>query len=187
MNDSIAVLLENGGQTFIDASDERLVAPYRWRALRQRRGFVYAVARMPGDGLLSLHRLILRAPPGRWVDHVDGDGLNNRRCNLRLASGTENACNRRKRIGPNRFKGIFRSHATNGSRGGRPWTARIQVAGQVFELGAFHTDVEAARAYDEAARDLHGPFARLNFPVETTGPDDPRARQRRESGAFSAP
>ena len=103
-----------------------------------------------------MHNVIAGAPQ---VDHVNGDGLDNRRANLRPASTAQNARNR-SRPSTNRsgFKGVSwvrdRGH----------WRAGIKVDGRSLNLGSFADPVEAAKAYDEAARRLHGKFARPNFP-----------------------
>jgi hypothetical protein len=107
---------------------------------------------------VKLHQLLLDAP---LVDHVNGDGLDNRRSNLRPASHVENARNRARRS-DNRsgFKGV--QHRDDGR-----WRARIQAPTRRIHLGIFPTRIEAAHAYDAAAIELFGEFARLNFPKET--------------------
>ena len=109
-----------------------------------------------------MHRLIWPTAPE--IDHVDGDGLNNRRSNLREAVGTKNQQNKMKAcVGVSRFKGVC-PH-----RDGR-WRANIRVPavgkgrGRQTHLGLFVDEEDAARAYDTAARKHFGEFARLNFP-----------------------
>ena len=101
-----------------------------------------------------MHRVILGLPTGdpRHVDHANGDGLDNRRVNLRLASMTENARNQRVRLHSSQYKGVSAFRRTH------RWTAAIH-------LGYFLTERAAAEAYDDAARRLFGEFARCNFPA----------------------
>jgi AP2 domain/HNH endonuclease len=104
---------------------------------------------------LRLHNLILGAS---GVDHVNGDGLDNRRANLRVATAQQNARNRRPDIGTG-FKGV-RQLAS-----GR-WQARLMIDGKHLRIGTYATPEEAARAYDAAALVHFAEFAYLNFPAE---------------------
>jgi len=106
---------------------------------------------------IRMHRFILSAKAGDLVDHRDGDGLNNQKVNLRLATTAQNGRNQRRRA-DNRsgFKGV----KANGSK----WMARIRANNQRIFIGNFSTKEDAARAYDAVARLLFGEFARLNFP-----------------------
>lgn len=112
-----------------------------------------------------MHRLILRAQPGECVDHKNGDTLDNRRCNLRIATRTQNVWNRGKMKTKNssplasKFIGVALDKSRN------RWKARIQTNGKLLNLGSFETEEEAARAYDYKALELRGEFARLNFSV----------------------
>lgn len=111
-----------------------------------------------------MHRLILSRILGRdlgckeQVDHINHDSLDNRRENLRLASVSENACNRHPRK-DNRsgFKGV------SWHKEKRCWVTRIQVNGKRYEIGHFDDPINAAKAYDITAKELHGKFAVLNF------------------------
>lgn len=95
------------------------------------------------------------------VDHVNGNGLDNRRANLRPATSSQNQANRKlRRDSASGFKGVYWYPDRN------CWRARITVNRQVHSLGYFATREEAARAYDTAASDFFGEFARLNFPKE---------------------
>ncbi|MFH1371423.1 MAG: HNH endonuclease [Planctomycetota bacterium] len=110
-----------------------------------------------------MHRAVLEAPEGTLVDHKNHNGLDNRKDNLRLATYSQNMQNRRKirRACSSRFKGVmFRKEVHRRRR----WRGSIKVGGWMIELGMFKTEVEAARAYDAAAKKHFGEFACLNFP-----------------------
>jgi hypothetical protein len=101
---------------------------------------------------VQLGRWLLNAPADLCVDHINGDPLDNRRCNLRICTPRENSINRR---------GTLRSNPYRGVRSARHrW--RAHIAGR--HIGSFATAEEAARAYDAAARIEFGEFANLNFP-----------------------
>lgn len=107
-----------------------------------------------------LHRLIAtrecgQIPEGMFVDHIDGDPLNNRRGNLRVVTKAQNAANAAARGGVSSYRGVFQRHGK--------WAAQIAKEGVRTSLGTFETEREAAAAYDEAAKSVHGEYARLNL------------------------
>lgn len=93
------------------------------------------------------------------TDHRNGDGLDNRRANLRAATDQDNLRNMRKHRGSSRFKGVC-WHCND-----RCWNVKIRLGGRAVNLGAFADEVAAALAYDAAAREYFGEFAALNFPL----------------------
>ena len=118
---------------------------------RQRNGYVQW-------GEQYLHRIIIRAPRNRQVDHINGNSLDNRRENLRLATCQQNSGNRGQiRRSPWPYKGV-RQRKPDG-----PWTAQIGIDYGLVYLGSFKTSEDAARAYDDAASAHYGEFASLNF------------------------
>jgi hypothetical protein len=135
-----------------------------WRALvPPGRYTTYAIRdiRKP-DGRWTtqrLHRFLLGVTdPKILVDHRDRDGLNNQRENLRIATNSQSNANQRKITGgSSRFRGVSRASK-------RRWRAVIRVNGKNIRLGRFNDEVEAALAYDAAAREHFGEFANLNFP-----------------------
>ena len=108
--------------------------------------------------MIRMHRLILNAKPGELVDHWDGNGLNNRRRNLRPATNSQNLHNRRRTRAKSGFCGVWRS-----GKSSVPWVASIHVKNKAIYLGRFETPEEAARVYDAAAKEHYGEFASLNF------------------------
>lgn len=156
----IEIPLAHGQSAFIDNADEGAVRPYRWFLRKSQAGYHYAYGRLPGTRrLVPLHRLLLDAGLNEFVDHKNGNGLDNRRENLRLCSQSQNCANARKKPGLSKFKGVCKDP------GG--WRAQIVQNYKKYNLGTFPTQEAAALAYDEAARRLFGEFARCNFPATT--------------------
>src|SRR5690606_32935572 len=145
----------------VDSEDISHVKLYNWTA-RPVGGTVYAVrcAKKP-DGKrtnIYMHRDLM-PDDNAYVDHINGDGLDNRRANLRHATHRENLLNRGAVQGSESpYKGVSYHKLT-----GR-WRARIKSDGKTRYLGTHATQEEAARAYDRAAREMFGEFAWVNFP-----------------------
>lgn len=157
--------LTRGKFALVDASNFDWLSQWNWYAqLRQRAGSrnktYYAATCTPrsvGKTTILMHRVILGAPHGIEVDHEDGDGLNNRRSNIRLATSTQNKCNVGKRSNnTSGFKGVH-WHKPSGM-----WHARITVNGKTFSLRYHRNKEQAAKAYEEAAKKYHGEFARVS-------------------------
>lgn len=147
----------------IDADDYDLVSQRNWFVMK--RGYAhYARANYKkpngkwSSGLL-MHRLILGAPKGIHVDHINGNGLDNRRANIRLASMSQNLANRgATRKNTSGFKGVY------WQKNRHKWMASIRCRGHQIHLGYYLDPEEAAKAYDVAAKELFGEFSQLNFP-----------------------
>jgi hypothetical protein len=140
----------------VDDEDFELVSPYTWRLVQGGGGQRYASAWV-GVKDVFMHRLITGAARGKVVDHIDGNPLNNQRANLRVCTQAENQGNRRK-IKP--ASSIYKGVSWVQKR--RKWQASLYVSGRQRLLGRFASEIEAARAYDAAAKQHFGEFALLN-------------------------
>lgn len=152
--------LTKGYVALIDEADvERVISAGKWQVLERGHTSYATQSRWNGSGYdyFALHTFLTG-----WqiTDHINHDGLDNRRANLREATHQQNCWNTRKhRNNSSGYKGVNLFKRT-----GR-WRTEIRVgAGVRLHLGYFDTAEEAARAYDVAAREYHGEFAALNFP-----------------------
>lgn len=147
----------------VDAEDYARCAQFKWSLMRTPHT-CYAY-RKDGADTIYLHRFIVGALTGIEIDHIDRDGLNCRRYNMRVATRVQNARNRivPQTVSGSGYRGVTRRDTIRES-----WAARIMSPDRVrINLGAFDTREEAARAYDAAARRLHGEHAVLNFPGDS--------------------
>ncbi len=157
------ILLTRNKKTWVDTEDFNRLGLFVWFAQirSDKRAFHAArcVTRSGRQITLHMHREILglQYGDGKIVDHINGDGLDNRRCNLRICSSSDNNCNCGSyRGGTSLYKGVS-WHKQN-----RKWQATIQKDGKSHYLGLFISESEAAEVYNIAAVRLHGQFAYLN-------------------------
>lgn len=155
--------LTQGKVTIVSQTDYDNLRRFKWFAMKSRSTW-YAMRRVKNKhgsySSHSMHREILGLKPGdkRQADHRDGHGLNNQRDNLRVATVGQNKCNQPKhRLNKSGYKGVIWEASCS------KWKAQIRVDGTAHHLGCFSDLMEAAKAYDKAARELHGEFARTNF------------------------
>lgn len=145
----VRIPLGQGLFAILDEPDAGRAAALDWGPLRGRKT-VYA-----RSGNVLLHRFVMQPEQGMVVDHIDGDGLNNARSNLRVCTPMQNHANARKHTNSSSyFKGVYRHR--------RRWRAQIIVDKERVALGSFETQTRAAMAYDKAARFYFGQFAMTN-------------------------
>lgn len=157
--------LTQGKWALVDATDLDWLMQWEWCAAQCRDGSW--VAQRGGEGATLLHQAILPVEPPLIVDHVNGDRLDCRRSNLRAATHSQNGANsKRKGKQPHGFKGIYLDADRAARAHEKPWVATIKVNYKSKFLGRYATPEEAARAYDAAAVQHFGDFARLNFQLE---------------------
>jgi hypothetical protein len=146
-----AIPLTKGFAAIVDDEDYDRLVKYRWHVMLGNKGIVYAAGRPALGKKLLMHRFILNAKPEQIIDHVNFDGLDNRKTNLRLCNKSQNAHhNRRGHTG-------VKQH--NGGRGNSGWNARIWIGnGERKNLGTFRTREEAEATYRKAAIEHYGEF-----------------------------
>lgn len=157
---SVRIQLNRGYSASVDERDVGLVSMFTWHVDIGAYNCVYARATISGGpkqrAPIRMHRLIANAPPGFHVDHIDGDGLNNVRSNLRVATPSQNQMNRgASKNNRSGYKGVSWNSRS------RKWSADISARGEFHRLGMFSSPKDAYAAYCQAARELHGEFARL--------------------------
>lgn len=140
----------------IDDADIQLFLAHDWRRDGSVKGYVQRGVK---GGQVYLHREILKAPQNLYVDHINGNPLDNRRSNLRLATRCQNAANRVKTKSKtsSAHKGVCFNKKL------KKWTASISANKTTTHLNCFNCETAAAVAYNKKAKELHGEFAKLNF------------------------
>jgi hypothetical protein len=151
------VPLTHGKFALVDDQDIALVRKHNWRWFSERNIAGTSLLNKDGKyGSIGMHRLILNAPQEYEVDHKNGNGLDNRRVNIRLCNRSENMRNRTAwKLKPNSGSSAKGVHKLSDGR------YRAQIT-----LGTFESEQEAAQAYNKAAQFLFGEFARLNLADE---------------------
>lgn len=147
----------------VDQADYDFIKDYLWYCSANKWG-AYVQGFPKGQAgnnrkRVSMHRVILNAPKGMCVDHINGNGLDNRRGNIRLCTPAENSYNRK-----------LQHNSTSGHRGvywhkaSRRWRARISYARENISLGYYNNLEDAAKAYKEAAKKYYGEFCPIEKP-----------------------
>lgn len=156
------ILLTRGMVALVDDEDYEYLSLVPWVATLKRDR--YYAQRTVGPRLdrhtVSMHRIIVGAIQGEWVDHWSGNTLDNRRLNLRKCTPNQNQWNRHRRSSKSGFKGVHRIDRECNLK--RPWVAGICINGKSIHLGYFALPEEAAIAYNQAALAHFGEFANIN-------------------------
>lgn len=154
------IFLTQNKFAIVDDEDYERLNQHNWYAMKSRNG--YRAARMVGGRknrfVQYLHREIMGLKKGdkKQVDHYDLNELNNQKNNLRIATNQQNSYNTKAR-GRSKYKGVVWRKRI------RKWIVRITCSGKTKWLGAFVKEIDAAKAYDVAAKELFGDFANCNF------------------------
>lgn len=154
--------LTQGKYALVDDTDYELLKQHTWFVHKGLYSH-YAVRNEKDDigkfRFVWMHREIMQTPDGFLTDHIDGNGLNNQRTNLRVCTAQQNQHNRAPHKNcSSKYKGVSWKNS------GKKWVVRIHHNYQSKHVGVFADEIEAARAYDKAAKEAFGEFARLNFP-----------------------
>lgn len=148
----------------IDEEDADLVRHHRW-CPKTGRNTIYAHTAITRDGVrtsITLHRFLIDAKPGEIVDHINHDGLDNRRSNIRVCTLDQNGANRRGAAKSNQCGYIGVYFHTRFNR----YCASVSRKGKTIHVGYFDNALDAAHARDRVALEFYGEFATLNFPDE---------------------
>ncbi len=149
-----------GEYALIDADDWLLIKDYAWQLKSDSKNkYAKTTIKVNGDKInLKMHRVILGlSDPAIHVDHINHNGLDNRRCNIRLCNSNTNSHNTRPRGGTSIYKGVFYQKRTGS------YVSYITVNKKKLHIGCFKNEIEAAKSYDEKAKEFFGEFAYLNF------------------------
>src|ERR1019366_9207564 len=140
------ITLTKGFVALVDDEDYEWLSQWKWQ-YGEHGPRAFRHDRSTHNTNLSMHRVIMNAPVGIELDHINRIGLDNRRSNLRLATRRQNSANqsKKKNATASKYKGV-------GLHQGKYWYASVRISGKRIHLGHFPTELEAAHAYDDAAR-----------------------------------
>lgn len=156
------IKLRFGGTALVDDEDYEMISSMSWSSIKSRHSKTsYAIHRYwckteHRHKCYQMHRLIMSAPVGLHIDHINMNGLDNRRCNLRIVSPSQNVCRSTRKDNKHGYRGV--------RVGFGKYKVRVRSNGKDYCGGSFVDLQDAARAYDKLALKLHGQFATTNFP-----------------------
>ncbi len=159
-------LSDENSYAMVDDDDYDYLMQWKWNVRKNNRNS-YATRHEWHNGQafhINMHKVVIDAKKGTIVDHVDRNGFNNQKKNLRLATHSQNMANRRvKEGGTSSYMGVRKKTIKRLNHVYETYLAQIQKDKKFYHIGSFKTEVEAAIAYDKKAKELHGEFANLNF------------------------
>ena len=170
------IKLTQNKEAIVDDEDYERLMEHKWCAHKcsnnKDKFYVERMAPVDSNGkqkIIYIHRVIMNAPKGMQVDHINGNPLDNRRENLRICTNQQNGMNRGKpKDNTSGYKGVtyMKKKKDMINEYSKPWYAQIIHNQKKIHLGCYKTKEEAARAYDKKAIELHGEYATLNYPKE---------------------
>lgn len=159
----------------VDDTDFEELNKYNWTCIGdEKRLYAYTTLKINHKiKRVAMHRFIMRVSnPCNYIDHIDHNGLNNQRINLRKCNNSQNQMNKRPR-GTSKYLGVYwhtlkkkylcKKNNIKKTYISFAWLAHISINGKTHHLGRFDSEIEAAKTYDEAAKRFHKDFANLNF------------------------
>jgi hypothetical protein len=155
------IKLTQNKYAIVDVDGFEELNKYKWFALKSINSF-YARRTIYINGkykAVHMHRTVLKYDGELFVDHINGNGLDNRKDNLRLVTAAQNSYNVGKTTRPcsSKYRGVCRAKKSN------KWYAYISLNRKRTHLGFYDDEIEAAKAYDRVAKELYGKYAKLNF------------------------
>lgn len=156
------IRLTQGEFAIVDDEDFERLSKFKWhiskRGNKRKHWYAERLIREKGKNIrFNMHRVLLDVPNGMEIDHRNGNGLDNRKCNLRICTRSQNQANSTAHGGSSKYKGVC------WHRRDKIWESYIQPNGKMIYLGSFDSEVEAARAYNKAAVEHFGEFANINL------------------------
>jgi len=157
--------LSKGYITLVDDEDFEYLNQWKWLSL-VRNNCSYAIRREKVNGkikVILMHNLIMPCRKGVLIDHKDRNSLNNQKLNLRFCNHKQNCANRTP-CGKSKYLGVYISIYVGKKHKTISYRADITISRKTVHLGRHRSEIDAAKAYDKAAKIHHGEFANLNFP-----------------------
>jgi len=157
------IQLTQGKVALVDDEDFEELNKHKWYASKDHhytRWYAGRAIRIDGKKYTCLmHRDVMNAPKDKMIDHINHDGLDNRKCNLRVCSNSQNQCNMLKTNKSSKYKGVhLRTYNKK-----QYWCSQIVKNGKKEYIGIFNNEIDAAKAYDKRAKEAFGEFSYCNF------------------------